>query len=187
MLLFERIDPMSCRGIRNLNPFSHLRLLSYLTIAAAVLVFAGTDIAQNRRLKRSDLIQLNREILRTNDFNETETCCDKDKTNIVYVVDADLSPSQLPVRKYVKFELITKKDAKTRFPDGIELYSFGPPTIGRSSVRIDLYLESKGADGGNGSTVVYTGRRASKGWKVKGRLGDAWCSASGFAIVSPPN
>ncbi len=176
MLLFERIDPMSCRGIRNLNPFSYLRFISYLSISAAVLVFAGTDIAQNRRLKWSDLIQLKREILRTNDFNETETCCDKDKTNIVYVVDADLSASQLPVRKYVKFELITEEDTKTRFKGGIEYYSFGPPAIGRSSVRIELYREYYDPDNVNGSSVVYTCWRTSKGWKVKGILGGAYAS-----------
>ena len=187
VLVFERNDPMNYRELRNLNFLSYPRLTSILFVSLALIALASTGYAQKRRLSRSDLIQLKREILRTNDFSETDTCCDKDSNNIVYVVDADLLPSQLPVRKYIKFELITEKETKTRSKDGIEFYSFGAPSIRRSSVRIDLDRKYVGSDGGNGSTVIFTGRRTSMGWKVKGILGNADCSASGFAMSSSPN
>jgi hypothetical protein len=149
---------------------------AFFLILACSLV--GTA-QRSPRYSRSDRIDVILAVLRNFDFDNAETCCDRNRINTLYVIEKSISAKRLPRRKFIRFEIITEKQADTIADKGVEYYSFENLAVHKAFIRIDMArtFRRNGPSGdSNGGGIQFTCWKKGKRWVIKGILMGSYAS-----------
>ena len=148
----------------NLKKQIHILAL-ILTLVPALCVQAKTS-----RLTASDKAQLIKLILNVENFKDSEMWDENANEHTVYLLSDNITPTQIPQIKGIKFVPITDKEIAEMKETGGEYYRFGEFEVRRTFVRVFLTREYMSLRNSNASTMEYRCRKVSGRWRVKGRI-----------------
>ncbi|MEP6849820.1 MAG: hypothetical protein ABI999_13270 [Acidobacteriota bacterium] len=145
-----------------------MKLRKCVLLISVLFLAVVFSFAQNKHLGFKDRIAVKREILRTRSFEGTDT--PDSMKPVVYVIDSDLKPPDLPWRKNFRFVLTDQKTMDKMALNGVDYFELDVSVERR---RIFAYLTYTGQDRashyGTGNTRLYICRRLpGSRWQVKG-------------------
>ena len=137
-------------------------------MVAASLLLPNSASAQ-AKLTQRDKSQITRFILRTYDFSKSDTWHGNSE-NTIYLLDENISPSDVPSRHGLKFKLVNEAQIDQLKTTGVEYYRINEFDVRRTFVRTYFVRTFVSIREANDSAMEYTCRKVHRRWKLKAHL-----------------
>ena len=119
------MDDETAQVQRSVSSFDSMKLPSVHCLLFVIVagIFLANPVAGQRKLSQRDKSQIIQSILRGDDFAQSETWRDK-LDNRIYRLADNISPTDFPPRRGVKFTIIDQNEVDRLSKTGVEYYQF---------------------------------------------------------------